>query len=722
MFEKANFIRADIEFIREYRGENSAPMFRRKISLGKFEKATISVCGLGFGYYYINGEKVSEDLYTAPVSNFCKTLWFNTYDVSHLLKEGENVFSVMLGNGWYNEEFRTAWDYEIAPWRDIPKFILQLDVDGKTVLVTDENWLCKEDSAVIFNAIRSGEYFDANLYDENWKSASYDDSLWRKAIIDPNPPTGVFRECECEPIRECEVYAPVEIIKTGEEKYVFDIGQNISGYIRLSGKQEKGSELTIRYGEMLKDDLSLELNEMNRLYFFKDASPFQTDKFITSGKEMVWSPKFVYHGFRYIEIDGIKNIDDIKVQGVFVHQAVEKRTKFKCSDEYLNKLFKAGEMSVYSNMFYSLTDCPTREKLGWANDAQSSTEQVLTNFKAEKFFSKWLQDIYDAMDENGALPGIIPTSGWGYQWGNGPVSDGVLFEIPYRLYIHTGSPQALVESLPYFDKYLSYLKTRENEKGFVEFGLDDWINPEGKRDYNREFINAVLIYSFYERAVLAAKLSKVSAEKYQTEVNRIKELIKENFTDDAGRCVVDEQTPVALLIYFGIYDELAPLKTQLKTLIEKADFHHNCGMVGLRRLYGALNKCDLQEYAYKILTADGFPSYREWFKNDATTLWEMWHCDRFTYSRNHHMFSSFMAWMVKTITGITVNENGEIHINPYFFEELDFAECDHSTNYGEVKVRWERTDKGIRVVINCDNESAYFKNMPLKKGENSFVV
>lgn len=171
-----------------------------------------------------------------------------------------------------------------------------------------------------------------------------------------------------------------------------------------------------------------------------------TDKVICSGKPIVWSPKFAYHGFRYIEIEGLETADEVIVEGVFVHQAVELRTQFECSDDFLNKLFRGGIMATYSNMFYSITDCPTREKLGWTNDAQASCEQILTDFKAEDVLNKWLQDIRDAMREDGAMPGIIPTPGWGFHWGNGPVSDGVLFEIPYRIYLHTGNGSPLLES------------------------------------------------------------------------------------------------------------------------------------------------------------------------------------------------------------------------------------------------------------------------------------
>ena len=134
------------------------------------------------------------------------------------------------------------------------------------------------------------------------------------------------------------------------------------------------------------------------------------------------------------------------------------------------------------------TDCPTREKLGWANDAQSSTEQMLINFETERVFEKWLTDIHDAMREDGALPGIIPTAGWGYHWGNGPVSDGVLFEIPYRLYLHTGNKKPLTDSIPYFKRYLDYLDMQEDKDGNLNFGLDDWAAPDNDDKVDSVFI------------------------------------------------------------------------------------------------------------------------------------------------------------------------------------------------------------------------------------------
>lgn len=729
IFDGVSFIKPGVCFEREFKKHNYAPMFRKKFSADSIREGKLYVCGLGYAYYYINGVPISEDKFTAPVSDYNKTLWYNIYDVTDLLQDGENVIAVWCGNGWYNEEFKTAWNHDAAAWRDLPKFILRLDINGQAAVVSDESWKCCADSAIWFNALRSGEYFDSRKFDSEWINLEFDDQSWAGAIMDRNSPTRVFRECKCEPIREFETYQPVQITRISEHKYLFDLGQNISGYIRLGVTGQAGQLLTIRYAEQVQDDMSLQLNHMPELY--KDsAHEFQTDKFICSGKRTVWSPRFTYHGFRYVEIEGLTSLEDVEVCGVFVHQAVEKRSEFECSDEFLNQLFRAGQYSVYANMFYMLTDCPTREKLGWANDAQSSAEQIMTNFKAERFFEKWIYDIYDAMDEQGALPGIIPTAGWGFEWGNGPVSDGVLFELPYRIYLHTGNCLPLTNSLPFFNRYLDYVRTREEIDGFVGFGLDDWARPGQGHPKECEvpevpakFINALLIRNFYQIAALAAELSGKSETEYLERADKIKKLVMSVFLDEIGRCKVNKQTAVAMLIYYDVYEKLEPLKTQLQELIEAKNFHHDCGMVGLRRLYMALNKCGLEEYAYRVITAKGYPGYREWFDQGAVTLWEMWDWQDHNDSKNHHMYSDFMSWMVKTILGIRQDKQvpgfKKVSVDPYYFEQIEYAKGCCVTNAGTIVVFWKKEGNQVRLEVEVPvGVTAFHRDVLLPEGKS----
>lgn len=701
VFTSAVFIKPDVAFNPVFRMQNLAPMFRKRFTVKNTKNARLYVCGLGYGYYYINGRAVSEDLFTAPISHYDRTLWYTVYDVTDLLVEGENLCAVICGNGFFNEEFRSSWNNDQAPYRDNPKFILRLSCDGEDVLLSDGDWKCKPESATWFNALRSGEYFDATCYEKDWAELTYDDRDWARAAVDQNPPKGVFRECLCEPIREHEVYDPIEVYQVRKNVYIFDLGRNISGYIRLHVTGHKHEHLTIRYAECVLEDGSLNRNGVTGFY---PESDFQTDRFIASGEEITWSPKFVYHGFRYIEITGLKNLDGIRVQGVFVHQAVPKRTSFLCSDEDLNRLYEYGCVSSYSNMFYLLSDCPTREKLGWTNDAQMSAEQMLTNFQSERLFEKWMRDIYDAMREDGALPGIVPTPEWGYEWGSGPLSNGVLFELPYRLYLHTGDAKHLCDALPYMLRYFEYLRTKENEEGWVpSFGLGDWCTVGDRADIPVQFVNAVLQHKFYCITSLAAALSGDGAleKEYADRASAWKDRIIDTYIAEDGTSRIEKLSAVAILIYHGMYRELAPLKAQIKEYAERQNFLHDCGILGLRCLYEALNACGLQEYAYRFVTAEGFPSYRFWLERGATTFWECFklHDDRHYDSRNHHMFSDVLSWMIKTILGVTHQKTDpsapELTLQPYYFEALTYAKGSYLTDGGALDVEWHRDEAGI---------------------------
>ena len=729
IFAKAQFIKPDIPFDPKFRGENPAPMFRRTFWTDQTDGAVLSVCGLGYAYYYINGQPVSSDLFTAPVSNYEKTLWYLRYDVSALLQHGENVVAVICGNGWFNEEFRSAWSFEQAPWRDLPKCILQLDIGDQTVLVTDQSWKCAPFSAVTFNALRSGEYFDATRYDESWNQPGYDDSEWQYAAVDQNPPRGVFRECRCEPVREHEIY-PAKLLKqTAADRFVFDIGQNISGYIRLSVVGNKGQELTIRYCECLHPDGTPDFDGVSR--FFPD-SPIQTDRFICSGKAFCWYPRFVYHGFRYLEITGLHQADEISVSGVFVHQAIRSRTSFSCSDNFLNQLFKAGQISTLSNFFYLVSDCPTREKLGWLNDAQMSCEQILTNFHAEKLLRKWMVDLRDAQREDGAIPCIVPTSGWGYGWGSGPLSDGALFEIPYRLWLHTGDGSELIRTLPYFERYLAYLRTKETADGQILTGLGDWATAGERADVPVSFVNDVLAWKFEKIAAIAADLAGrfEKREQHLAYADWRREQILHRWVNTDGRASIEQMTLPAVLLVCGIWKDRSVLERQLIELVEKSGCHHNCGVLGLRCLYEALALCGRADLAYRVITAVGYPSYRSWFESGGTTLYEHWRSELQNHdyiSKNHHMYSDVLSFLVKNTLGIWHDmrdpQEPEFHLKPYFWGKLSFATGRYQTDHGTLSVDWKRQKGEIAFQITLTGTvMAEYQGQILEPGTHLFHI
>ena len=549
----------------------------------------------------------------------------------------------------------------------------------------------------------------------------YNDSTWEYAKEDDREPSGVFRLCDCEPIRECEELCPVQVTYASEGRIVYDFGKNISGYVRLTTNQTAGDEIKIEYAEQMQDSGDRELNDMQKYYHDRE---FHVDRFICCGRKFTWSPRFSYYGFRYIILSGIRDVNQVQVKAVFVHQDVAVRSSFSCSNNKVNQLFQIGQNATLCNMFYSLTDCPTREKLGWMNDAQASIHQILTDFESEKFFGKWFVDICDAMKENGQLPGIVPTGGWGYHWGNGPVSDGTLFELPYRVYLHTGNDGLLKRGLPYFKQYLNYLSERVNTRGELEWGLDDWAAPVLEDKVDNIFINAVLEYKFLKITELAMQLCREETEEIRVKSKSQRNKVMNTYIDDLGRCRIQKQTAVAMMIYFDLYEDIEPLKRQLKDLVKQADCHHDCGMVGLRYLYTALDKCGLQEYGYRILCSEGFPSYMDWLKDGATALYERWNM---TESKNHHMYSHFMSWLINTVLSIKpdISYPGfqKLQIAPFFTKELTFAKGYCDTVRGRVEVAWKRVDEKIVLTITVPKElEVYYDGTRLSSRENVFEI
>ena len=729
VFSKSSFIKTKSPFDNERLNEptNIAPMYAKELYIDKLPwRATLNYCALGTGYVYINGIAVSDDLFPCPPSDYKSSLWYVSYDVTHLLREGKNLVVALCGNGFLNEDFFNVWDsHTLAEYRDNPKLILELDLDGDIALVSDDTWRYTDNSPYTLNRFRIASSYDARITPPD--SPKLDISGWDTVMLDDRAPTGVFRRVECEPIREHEIIEPVSTERLDDGKYLFDFGINSSGYVRIRTKQRSGDEIVIRYSEELPFECDNYLNMSS--VFYKDSDIFR-DTLITSGEEIEWSTKLAYHGFRYAEISGLDIDSLVSVQAVFVHQSVKRRSSFECSNETLNRLFDMGIRATWSNMFYMPTDCPTREKYGWMNDAQSSSEQFLTNFHAESMLKRWNVDIRDSFTEEYGFPSIVPTHGWGYiQKGgrkhyNGPVSDGSAFEQAHRIYLHSGDKEPLVGNLPVFRKYFKFLSGKMNDDGFVNFGLHDWANPHDNKEVTpTSLVNGFLYIKFSRIAALAARLAGEDPAEFEREEARTVDCLYKTYINPDGTCKVDVQTAVAMCIYFGVGD-FSALKRQLMRLVEENNFHHDCGMVGLRYLYIALNRCSLQEYAYKIITAKGFPSYSDWIDIDATTLCEYWNNRG---SKNHQMYSDFMSWMMKTIIGICPDENlpsyEALSVDPYFFRDLDYAKGHYDAPFGRVSVEWRRDGTGVSLTVTAPSDNTVIYNgKPLKKGENIFFV
>ncbi len=713
------YICAEEQDVAKARSVDCAPLFRKKFNLSKVSSARLRVQMLGLTEMYLNGNRVTEDLFISATSDYTKLRWYHEYDVTALLQEGENVFAVICGNGFYNEKLKTPWDYDVAPWRDIPKLSLKLTVGDDFTLYTDESWKCNLQSFIVFNQFRTGEHFDARKFDARWIELNFDDASWGNARIASDVFNGRYLLCECEPIREKEVYSPVKIIPN-DLGYVVDFGVNMSGYISLQTRQTEGTLLTLTYGEEMTDDFHIKMLD-DTSYYYPDGE-YQTDKMICSGNLDYFKPKFTYHGFRYLQIAGCElPIKKEDLRAYFVHQDIRQTSTFHSSNEILNFIYRAGIRSTYSNMFYIMTDCPSREKLGWCNDAQATMEQALIDFDSAKFYEKWFEDLKSSMNEQGGLPAIIPSSGWGFDWG--PVCDYLLYEMPYRVYEYCGNAEMLKESLPYLKRYLAYMNEKIEEN--YQFILADWTGYGNSTLIPTEFIILLYRIKMLRTIAFTERLSRGhEEEKTRADLRRFEEEFKQRYLKD-GRCVLNEQTALAMLVCHGLYDNKEAVQNQLIEKVEQDGFRLQCGMVGVQYLYYALVECGKADYAVKIIT-ESEPGYKTWYENGATTLWEKWDGVN-TCSHNHQMFSGVIAWFFKALLGLVPDINypayERIMLKPNFATQLQFCEGSIQAKNGTVFARWERKDGKIYYDVTIpEGISAQFRGEELSVGLNEFVV
>ncbi len=724
VFNGAKYIKAQ-EQHSDYVFYDPIPMFRREIEIIEdIGHAEIFIQSPGFAEYHINGQPVTEDIFISASSDYGRILWYDRYDVSRLLKKGNNVITVMCGNGFFNETFRTTWLFHEAYWRDAPQFLLSLKVNGETVLVSDSSWKCnRDDSYITYSHIRSGEFVDMRKFDESWMKLDFDDSCWENAIErECNEITGELRPINCQPVREVEIYSPKEIRKT-DEGYLIDFGHTISGYISAVLQAERGREIEFHYTEDVYPDGRIKLNGLHKEHCYPDIQPFHVNKMIASGNIDFFKPKFCYHGFRYVLIKGLDDAPRAEnLKAYFIHNDVERRSEFKCGNEVIQYIYDAGIRSTYSNMFWCLTDCPTREKLGWMNDAQASIEQTLINFDIIPFYNKWFEDIKASVRPNGAINAVVPSNpDWGCDWG--PVCDCMLYELPYKVYLHTGDSSMLTGTIEYFDKYLDFLE------GYVKrdenFILADWMGWGNSPLIPQGFIRDMCMLKSLKITSLAYRLDGRDTRELDNKLEYYKALFISKYIDEKGRCTVDEQTSVAMMIMNELYTDREAIFAQMAQTVERTDCTLTSGMVGVQYLYDALGVAGRGDLAYRLITESN-PGYKTWFEHGADTLWECWDgADR--DSHNHHMFSNVIGQFFKTMLGIEpmLEHPGfeKLELHPQFIKDAGYAWAKMQTVRGEIELGWEyKNGKFIYTVIIPEGIDATYGNQKLSVGKNTFVI
>ena len=680
-----------------WRQYSPSPVFRKEFSVKKqVKRASLYICGLGYHEVYLNGAKVGDHTLDPAFTRYDYRCLYVTHDITNQLINGNNAIGVMLGNGWFNVFSDAAWDFNEAPWRGKPQMLAQILLeysDGTYEIIASDNTWKAATGPVFMDGIRQGEYYDARREMPGWDRAGFDDSGWHKPLIKPAP-AGKLCAQMVAPVRVTKSIKPKILTEPEDGVYVFDLGQNISGRAQLKVSGRAGTKVQLRYSEVL-DSIGRADQTAIKKHNYDDV--FQTDTYILKGDGVeIWEPRFVYHGFRYIEVTGLPECPSLDtVIGRFVHTDFAKTGQFSCSNEIINKMQSCILWAYCSNFVGYPTDCPQREKNGWTGDAHLAAEQAMYNWANGSGYTKWLLDMKDAQLDSGEFPGIVPSGGWGYNDGeHGPGWDSAYFIIPWYLYCYYGDIRILETHYEGFKRYLEYAgqKTKDN---IASFGLGDWVPAKTHTSNN---VTSTAFY--YMDTVITAKAAKLlgynsDAEKYNMKAEEIMNSYNDYFYKGQGIYANGSQTALSFPVYSGLVpaDRIQSVIDALISNIQSQENHVDTGILGAKAIYNVLSENGCHDLAYKMVLNPTKPSYADWINQGCTTFWESWDGKA---SRNHIMFGDIGAWFYKNVAGICLDQVSSDSVafkhfvlRPRLTGDLTWANADYSSIRGKIISNWE---------------------------------
>lgn len=687
-----------------------APMFRKRFRLsGDVARASLYISAAGYYDAAINGSRVSDDWLSPGYTHYDKRNLYMVYDVTGLLRKGDNVITATLGNGFYNEYSGMAvWQFESARWRNRPRMICELHIlysDGRTQKVLSNGTWRTTTGEVRGNVIYAGDIVDARCAVEGWDDPAMDDSAYPSAVV-CEAPSPLLVAQQMPPIRESETCEPVSVRRISDKEYVFSFARNMTGVCTLRVRGEKGTRITMEHGELLRDDGTVEMHNIDfHSHAVRDYS-LQRDIFYLSGDGTMesFTPRFHYNGFQYVTVtaDRPVELDRSSLTAHFLHTDVPSVGDFRSSNELLNSLWQAVRRSYLCNLQGIPTDCPHREKNGWTADAHVSIDIGLTNYDAITVYEKWIDDMVDNQRDNGSISGIIPSAGWGYDDWIGPVWDAAMFIIPDALYNYYGDARAIEKIYPVAERYLEYLAARENEDGTVTYGLGDWCFY--KTQTPSDFTTTCFYY--YDQKLMArfAALTGRDGSKYEAKAAALRELINTKYLDaETGVYSIGRVTAQAVPLALGIVPDglEAKVATRLNDVVVEDGYTCDFGLLGSRYALRMLVKYGYVETAYRLATQTRRPSWGNWIVEGFTTPLETWALrENFAdSSANHVFFGDIAAWMQSDIAGINYDTEKpgfeNIIIRPHFPAEMDWAEASYHSVRGVVRSAWHRSRNHI---------------------------
>jgi alpha-L-rhamnosidase len=666
-------------------------------------RATIYATALGLYELRLNGQRVGDHLLAPEWTNYHRRVQVQTYDVTSLVRPGQNVLGAALGNGWYCGGWQ-HWKPELQSiYGTEPHLLAQLEIeftDGtRQQVATDSSWRGSVDGPLRFAGIYEGETYDATREMPGWDSPGFDDAAWSPAKPAPaDLQTGQLAWQRNEPIRKTREIKPVSVTVVKPGVYVFAFDQNMAGWCRFSFHGKPGQTVELQHGEMRNPDGTVFLDNLlvvSRHRIQLDRYTFRTDQVES------WEPRFTYHGFQYVEVRGLTEKPDLaSLTGVVINSDCPEVGRFTCSEPLLNRLADNILWSQRSNYRGVPTDCPQRnERCGYTGDANFFMRAAVFNMDVAAFFNKWLVDVCeDSQMPDGHFADHAPTFGPG-DGPNAGWSDGGII-CPFEIYRTYGDTRVIREHYAAMKRNLEYLARNSKDDLFIgKVGNGDWLSNQGGAD-KAVIGSAFAAFDFRLMAEMAEAIGeKGDATAFRERAPKMAGAFATAYIAADGSIKNSSQTGYAMAFTMGLVP--ASLKEAMTMCfleeMRKFDWHPRTGFIGTPRLLPGLHLAGLDDAAYKALLTKTSPSWLYPVTVGATTIWERWNAwDGKTprggmNSLNHYSFGSVGEYLYGIIGGIQPDAPGyqKIRIAPVIRDGLTWANASYDSIRGRIVSNWK---------------------------------
>ena len=674
------------------------------------KRATIYISGLGLYEAFVNGQRLGDQQLAPGPTNYNKLVKYNTFDVTQLLTEGDNAIGVVLGNGrLVSMRMPGEPSSKDVEHFGLPKLLLQLEIDyadgSRQLLCSDSSWKMTIDGPIQANNEFDGEVYDARKEMPGWNEPNFQDDMWMMVEL-MDKPAGRLSAQMNRQIKVMDRLNPVSVSKIQDSVYVLDMGQNMVGWLQMKVQGQPGDDITLRFAETLNPDGTLYTANL-RFSEPKDVVTLKDDK------PMTWHPLFVYHGFRYVEVAGLRyqpSKDDF--EGQVLYDEMETTGSFSSSNEMLNKIYANAFWGIRGNYRGMPTDCPQRdERMGWFGDRTTGCYGESYVFNNHQLYAKWLEDIALEQTDEGSLPDVAPAF-WDIRSDN-MTWPGVFLTAANMLYERFGDIEPISRHYPAMKQWLAYMKDKYGVEGIItKDTYGDWCMPPERpelihsQDPSRITAAGVMSTAFYfhfcQLMAKFASLQDLAADEafYQAEAEATRLAFNDKYFNAADGCYGNNTVTANILpLRFGMVDEgqrQRVIDNIIRVTVNDFDTHISTGVVGIQQLMRGLTDYGRGDLALQIATNTTYPSWGYMVENGATTIWELWNgntADPAMNSGNHVMLlGDLVIWLYDYLAGIAPEEPGfkVVKMRPFPVKGLNHVKASYDSVYGIISSSWEK--------------------------------